>query len=271
MESKGADFEATRRFVWERWSAFLDGELEPQEARRVEEFLKQCPDTAAFFAAQREFDTVSRTRLAAEFPCPQGLRDKVQQALDECEDPLYLAPVVRFPWVSMGALTAASVMLVVSMLLVFGGRQEAPDSAEFLRTRLSPMVSHVSFETPKSDRCRYRAASTQYRQWFTDGPDLPRTFEGTQCRVSSHEVVEFNGRKVMCVLYDDPGGDRFALIVFRCRRTADLLPEFLDAAEMDIEGRHVQLWREDNYVRALISLGSTQKLRHRAQLLRQSA
>jgi hypothetical protein len=75
----------------------------------------------------------------------------------------------------------------------------------------------------------------------------------------------------MSVLYDDPSGERFALIVFRCRRTADLLPEFLDAAEMDISGRHVQLWREQNYVRALVSIGSTAKLRQRANGLRPAA
>jgi hypothetical protein len=57
------------------------------------------------------------------------------------------------------------------------------------------MVAHVSFETPKSDKCRYRAANEQYRQWFPDAPDLPRTFEGTQCRVSSHEVASSTGAR----------------------------------------------------------------------------
>jgi hypothetical protein len=270
MESKESAHEPARKFAWENWSAFVDGQLEPEQARRIEEYLKQCPDTAAFMASQRQFDAACRKGLA-ESNCPEGMRERIQAALDRCEDPGALAPVIRFPWLSLGALAAASLMLALSLLLVFSPREDAVDSAELLRERLGPMVTQVSFEVPKAEKCRYRAANEQYRQWFADGPDLPRTFEGTQCRISSHEIAEFNSRKVMCVLYDDPNGERFALIIFRCRRTADLLPEFLDAAEMDISGRHVQLWREQNYVRALVSLGSTTALRRRANGLRPAA
>lgn len=268
----GGTGETEIQFALRNWSAFLDGELEPADARRVEVVVAGYPDLAAFLAAHRQLEASLGDSLARTAPpCPEGLRGKVLAALDRCEEPGHIEPLVRFPWLSMGALAAASVMMAISLFLVFGPREEQPDPAEHLRTRLSPMVANISLEAPKSDRCRYRDAKAEYEQWFQDGPALPSNFDGTRCRVSDFGCPEVNGRRVMCTVYDDPSGERFALIVFRCRRTADLLPEFLDAAELEIEGRRVMLWREGNYVRALVGSCPPQFLRQRAVLLRPPA
>lgn len=272
MDTAGTTPEDMRQFAWEHWSAFLDGELSPEDARRMEQFLRQSPEAAEFMAAQRQFSHAVRQSIAqGAAQCPDGLKDRVCAALARCEEPAPLAPVLGFPWLSVGALAAATVMLATSMFLVFARTEPEPDSSEFLRARLSPIVSHVSFEKPKAEKCMYRAAVEQYRQVFADGPELPRTFAGTQCRISDFECAEINGRKVMCALYDDPNGDRFAVLIFRCGRTADLLPGFLDAAEMDISGRHVTLWREGRYVRALISVSASKQMHRRAQGLRGAA
>ncbi|MCL4732042.1 MAG: hypothetical protein KJ044_16610, partial [Planctomycetes bacterium] len=135
----------------------------------------------------------------------------------------------------------------------------------------TPLVANVALEMPRAARCRWRDAKAEYDQWFEGAPELPHNFGGTQCRLAGYECPEVNGRRVMCAVYDDPSGDRFALVVFRCRRTADLLPEFLDAAELEIEGRKVLLWREGNFVRALVGVGPAGSLRQRAVLLRPGA
>lgn len=272
MHAGNQDPDAERQFAIENWPAFVDGELAPADARRVEAVLASHPDVAAFMAANRQLGASLRDCLVRGAPpCPEGLRGKVLAALDRCEEPGQVAPLVRFPWLSVGALAAASVMMAASLFLVFGPREEEPDPADLLRTRLSPMVSQVSLGAPKSERCRYRDAKAQYEQFFKDAPALPSSFDGKQCRVSDFDCPEVNGRRVMCAVYDDPSGERFALIVFRCRRTADLLPEFLDAAELEIEGRRVLLWREGNYVRALVGVGPAHNLRQRAVMLRPAA
>ncbi len=285
MDSAKNDHEAARQFAWERWSAFVDGELSGPEQERMEALQRTCPDTAAFLGSQASFDRAVRQSLDAEAACcPPDLQDRIKAALDKCED-AELGVMVRFPWISVGALAAASVMLAASLIIVYarpaqaetgdGGELAAVDNMASegaqLQQRLAPMVAHVRFEAPKASTCRYRAAQQQYSEWFADAPDLPRNFDGTQCRVSHFECPEMYGRKVMYALYDDPSGERFALIVFRCARTADLLPEFLNAAEMDIAGRQVLLWREGNYVRVLVCQGQNQNLRHRAELLRNAA
>jgi len=272
MEAAGQPTDPERQFAIENWPAFLDGQLDAAASRRVEAVLAAHPDIAAFMASHRQMDASLRDCLIKGAPpCPEGLRAKVLSALDRCEEPGRVAPLIRFPWLSVGALAAASVMMAASLMLVFGPREPEPDPSEYLRARLSPMVANVSLAAPKSERCRYRDAKAQYDQWFKDAPALPRSFDGKQCRVSDFDCPEVNGRRMMCTVYDDPSGERFALIVFRCRRTADLLPDFLDAAELDIEGRHVLLWREGNYVRALVGVGPAHGLRQRAVLLRPAA
>lgn len=271
MEHAGNEHEAMRKFTWERWSAYLDGELTPEQRTQLEQALGQCPDSAGFMASQKQFNAAAKDCLGRSMvECPPGMLHRVQAALARCDEPE--GARIGFPWWSVGLLTAASLMLAGSLFLVFGRAEETqPDPSIYLRDRLTPMVSRVSFDTPRADRCRYKEANEQYRQAFSDAPALPRMFEGRQCRVSDFECIDLHNRKVMCTLYDDPSGDRFALIVFRCKRVADLLPEVIDAAEMDIEGKHVLLWREGNYVRVLVSLGSSETLRHRAELLRQAA
>lgn len=283
MDSTNHDHEAARQFAWERWSAFVDGELSGPDLQRMEALQRACPDTAAFLGSQASFDRAVRQSLNGQaVSLPPGLEDRIRAALDECEDS---EPGVmhRFPWISVGALAAASVMLAASLIIVYArpAQAETGDTGELagaqdlegarLQEKLAPMVAHVSFEAPKAPTCRYRAAQQQYSEWFAGAPDLPRNFDGTQCRVSHFECPEMYGRKVMYALYDDPCGERFALIVFRCARTADLLPEFLNAAEMEISGRQVLLWREGNYVRVLVCQGQNQNLRHRAELLRNAA
>lgn len=272
MEGSSNQHEAERKFALEHWSAFLDGELTPAESARIEALLDRDPEAAALIACHREIDASLRDNLVhAAPPCPEGLRARVLAALDRCEEPAQAQTLVRLPWLSVGALAAASVMMAASLFLVFGPREQQPDPADALKLRLTPVVSSVSLEVPKSDRCRYRDATAQYRQYFEDGPDLPASFGDGQCRVSHFDCPEVNGRRVACAVYDETNGDRFALIVFRCRRTADLLPDFLDAAELEIDGRHVLLWREGNYVRALVGVGPAHPLRSRAARLRPAA
>ncbi|MBX3473101.1 MAG: hypothetical protein KF754_01820 [Planctomycetes bacterium] len=272
MEAGGNAMESERQFALRHWSAFLDGELPAADAARIEELMAKDPDAAAFVASHRQLGASVRDNFSRQaVPCPEGLRQRVLDALDRCEDPGHLAPLVRFPWLSVTALGAAAVMFAASLVLVFAPRDPAPDPSENLRARLTPMVANVSLGVPKSDRCRYRDASAKYAEYFKDGPELPRSFGDGQCRVSFFDCPEVNGRRMACAVYDDPQGDRFALIVFRCKRTADLLPDFLDAAELEIDGRRVLLWREGNFVRALVGSGPVQGLRTRATMLRPAA
>lgn len=60
-------------------AAYLDGELEATECRRIEAHCQQCPDCAAVVGGLRE--TVGLCREAGAVTLPSPVRDKALQSV----------------------------------------------------------------------------------------------------------------------------------------------------------------------------------------------
>lgn len=261
-----------RRFVWRNLEPYLAGELNPADRARIESFLKECRYTREYVETERQFIELLR-RCVDQAPqsCPDGLQDRVRAALDLCEREMDEArePAgpprlsLRFPWLGAGLLAAASVMLAVALMLLFGQPDPVPPS---LPSDLAPLVASVSMDAPKSERCRYRDALEGYRRHFADGPELPRMLNGCKLKVSEWHCAEIDGRRVMCATYDAPDGQRFGLMVFRCNCLEKAAPQEMKAVEVELNGKLVLLWREGDYFRALVGQDEAVLRRHMNEL-----
>lgn len=63
--------------------AFLDGEIDPAVQAGVESHLRECPDCADRYAAERAF--LDRIAGAGRESAPPGLRDRIERMLAEAE------------------------------------------------------------------------------------------------------------------------------------------------------------------------------------------
>lgn len=261
------DQHAEQHFVWANMDAYLAHELGQADQARIEAFLAASPETRDYVETQKQFNEAVRRCVDGQpVPCPEGLRGKVLAALDRCEsdDEQLVAP--RFPWLVVGLSAAASLMFALGLFFVFGADVPEQD----LSARLVPVVSNATLDAPRSERCRYRAAVAEYRVHFPDGPELPRTFCGDNCRVSDFHCDIVDGLPVMCAVFDSPDGDRFAMLIFRKRCLGKAIPEPVRSAEVELDGKLVLMWREGDYMRALVAKTGDTKLRQRMEGLRGS-
>ncbi len=67
------------RALLQQIAAYLDGELEATECRRIEAHCQQCPDCAAVVGGLRE--TVGLCREAGSVPLPSPVREKALQSV----------------------------------------------------------------------------------------------------------------------------------------------------------------------------------------------
>jgi hypothetical protein len=108
--------------IEDQLSAYVDGELSPQEIRVVEVHLADCPRCASILEELR-----AMVRSAGSLPslkAPDGLRDRILEQVRAEGAPV--APRVRPFWFRIGAVSAAAGLLLVASLYVggvFGGRQ----------------------------------------------------------------------------------------------------------------------------------------------------
>ncbi|MBX3461343.1 MAG: hypothetical protein KF696_15470 [Planctomycetes bacterium] len=254
-----------RAFVIANLEAYLAGTLAGDDLQRFEQAMAECPETRRYVETGQRFDSAVRGSVAAEVACPQGLRDKIIAALDQCETDM--APT-RFPWGIAGLAAAAALMLSVGLVFMFSGGEDPAAPPPDLHARLTPVVSNTTLDVPKSTRCRYRAAVEEYRKHFPDGPDLPRTFGASNCRVSDYHCDMVDGYPVMCTVFDSPENDRFALLIFRKRCLHGAVPEAVRAAEVEIDGKLVLMWREGDFMRALVAKTGDTTLHQRMEQLR---
>jgi hypothetical protein len=257
-----------RRFVWRNLDAFLTGDISPEDRARIEAFLCDCPYTREYVQTEQQFaQAVRRCVTEDAVKCPEGLRERVLTALARCEideePPARERPAGRllgFPWLGAVMMTAASIMLVVALVLVFGGGAEGDGMR--LPDGLAPMVESVSMDVPQSEKCRYGDASAEYSRYFADGPELPHRIDGKMMRVSDFSCEEVNGSRVMRAVYDTSDGMRFGLIVFNCNCLDKRLWDDLQCAEVKVHDKIVLIWREGDYFRALVGPNSEVLLRH---------
>jgi hypothetical protein len=254
-----------KRFVWRNIDAYLAGELGPEETVRVEAFLSRSPHALEFANTQRMFsDAVRHSMSQSPMQCPDGLRDKVLAALDQCEAEVDYIPAAPFPWLGATVLAAASVVAALGLFYYFG--VDAPEPG--LTARLVPMVASAPLDAARSEKCRYRLAVEEYRSHFPDGPDIPRYLDGKKCRVSDFRCDEINGRPVMYTVFDSPDGDRFAVMIFKGECLGNAAPDAVRAAELEMEGRLVSLWREGKYMLGLVAKSDDAALRRRLEHMR---
>ncbi|MCA8937192.1 MAG: hypothetical protein KDB68_13420 [Planctomycetes bacterium] len=273
-----------RRFVWRNLDAFISGELNDADRARIEAFLCECPYTKEYVETEQQFaEAVRRCVNEAPVECPEGLRSRVLLALDRCDaenneesdeesDEERAAgggapapgSVLRFPWLGAVMMAAASVMLVVALVLL--GSDSSDPAIPDLPNGLAPMVAQISMDCPKDGKCQYNKASEVYREYFADGPTLPHELDGSMMKVSHFECVEWEGQRVMCAVYDAPDGERFGLLVFCRDCVRDVIPEGMQAAEVMVDGRMVIMWREGKYYRALVGEDRVALNRHMREL-----
>jgi hypothetical protein len=265
-----------RVFIWRNLEAYLAGSLNDADRSRFETIMASCPATRQFVQAERSFAQAINASASPEAAtCPDGLRERILAALDRCdvEEAEYAATVpaprgvmLGFPWVGAALMSAASVMLVVALVLMFGNTDslnvDTPSQADSLPRTLSPVLATVSLDVPRSERCRYRAAREEYEKHFADAPALPREVDGSKLRVSHFSCDEVNGDRVMCAVYDSQTGDRFAMVVFKRRCLKGCAPDEMKAVEVVVDGRVVVLWRDGEYFRALVGTNAAVLRRH---------
>ena len=246
-----------RRFVWRNLDAFLAGELSDEDRARIEAFLCECPYTKEYVETEKEFAEAVR-RCVNEQPakCPESLRARVLTALDECELDGDERPsdqpegkLLGFPWLGAVMMAAASIMLVVALVLFFGDSVSQPSS---LPQGLEPMVASIGMDAPKSERCHYGDANAAFAEHFSDAPALPHMVDGQMLLVSDWSCDKVDGSYVMRAVYDSPSGERFGLIVFDCDCLDKMVAAETKCVEVVVGEKVVLLWREGNYFRALV-------------------
>ncbi|MCA8913170.1 MAG: hypothetical protein KDB82_15830 [Planctomycetes bacterium] len=259
-----------RRFVWRNLDAFLSGELSEADRARVEAFLCECPYTREYVETEQQFaEAVRRCVNEAPVACPEGLRDRILTALDRCEvgddddapAQTGAAPdnVLRFPWLGVVMMAAASIILLVSLFMLT--TRGAGAENRNLQRGLEPMVAHLEMNCPRGGKCQFVEADKTYQQYFADGPALPHELDGATMKVARYECVEWQGERVMCAVYDAPDGERFGLIVFCSDCVKGVVPNEVQAAELKVDGKTVVMWREGKYIRALV--GDDEAILHR--------
>jgi hypothetical protein len=70
----------------------------------------------------------------------------------------------------------------------------------------------------------------------------------------------------MCAVYDAPDGERFGLLVFSCDCLGEKLAANMEAAELKMDGKHVLLWRDGDFFRALVGHDVAKLRRHMIEL-----
>lgn len=260
-----------RRYVWRNLDAYLTGDLDAGDRRRIDDFLCECPHTNRYVQTEKQFaEAVKRCVEEPSVDCPEDLRVKVLTALDQCElddEPAGAAPVdniVRFPWMGAVFMAAASIMLMAALVLFFD-RDDSGSMPDLPQT-LSPMVARVSLEAPDVENCRYAEAHEVYEQHFADGPELPHQFGEHRLAVCDYVCEKVDGDRIMCTVYDAPDGERFGLMVFRCACIDRIATKNMEALEIMIDDKLVLLWREGEYFRALVGKDAKSLHRHMDQL-----
>jgi anti-sigma factor RsiW len=149
-------------------SAYLDGELSPQQAQHVELHVRDCPQCA------RELEQMlEASRAIAEYPFDELRPDelaRLHKAIDERAD----QPVWRLGVILSGL--AASILVISATWLaelppripvVHSGFATTvqPENWEKLATTLR--VSPLPLEAP--DRSEIQVADAQFAQWMLSG------------------------------------------------------------------------------------------------------
>lgn len=257
-----------RRFIWRNLDAYIAGTLDAPELERFEAILKACPASREFVTNEREFAQLLHRATDQPAECPVGLKSRIVAALSRCEvEPVTVtAPAVhlhRFPLAATISLLAASLLFGAALLFYVGRTSPAPQHQ--VATQLTPVVAQISLET-RNERCRYRAAETEYRSKFGDAPALPREFCGSRCKIADYTCDEASGRVVMCAIYQTPDGETFALLTFKRGPNDDMAD--MQAMEYMVGDKRVLLWREGNYFRALIGKPADHALHRRMEGIR---
>lgn len=262
----------SRRFVWRNLDAYLAGKLEPAEHQRFEAILRDCPASREYVSHEREFAELVKRAANQPVECPEGLKARVAAALQRCEvEPVAAVPapeatlarVHRYPIAATISLLAASLLFAAALLFYMG--RTSPTPQPMVAVQLTPVVAQLSLET-RADRCRYRAAESEYKSKFADGPVLPREFCGSRCKIADYKCDESGGRSVMCAVYQTPDGETFALLTFKRNPDDDMAD--MQAIEYLVGEKRVLLWREGEYYRALIGKPADHSLHRRMEAIR---
>ncbi len=148
-------------------SAYLDGELSPDVAQRVERHVRDCPQCAAELEQMLE-----ASRAISEYPFDELRPDelaRLHEAIDERAD----QPVWRLGVILSGL--AASILVISATWLA-----ELPPRAPVLRPSVTSVrvdswesvattlrVSPLPLEAP--DRSEIQVADAQFAQWMLSG------------------------------------------------------------------------------------------------------
>ncbi len=128
---------------------YLDGEFADPEEAEFQAHLEACPSCRALAGQERAFLRDLRGALVAP-PAPEGLRERVDNALDVTPAPWLLAELreleprpSRWRWVvPMAAAAAAALVLVVAMSSA-GGQDGAPVAQEAIAAHQNALPMEV--------------------------------------------------------------------------------------------------------------------------------
>jgi anti-sigma factor RsiW len=200
----------------ERLSAYVDGELPPEQAGEVAGHLASCAECA--YEYEGILDTVSRLQEGlVQYRAPDVLRARIRAAIRE--EQAVSEPVVRrrryVPW---RAIAAAAVIAVVSsgVTLVASGRGASePAVAEEV------LASHIRSLMPTHLTDVYSNNQHNVKPWFNGrldfSPSVPR-LDDVGFPLLGGRVDYVHGRPVAVVVY---GRRQHVINVFSWPATAD--------------------------------------------------
>jgi anti-sigma factor RsiW len=133
---------------YDQVSAFIDGELSPNEAREVEQHLATCHPCALRILSVTPLKAA--TRASERFAAPPEALSRLTAQLraETAKKPARVYPLLSWTW---GAL-AASLILVVSFLGWRETRQSNNFAAQLLDQHLAVLSSNAPPEVISSDR-----------------------------------------------------------------------------------------------------------------------
>lgn len=231
----------------------MDGTLAPDREQRLQAHLETCPACAGELALQREM----RSRVAAEVPrreVPAELRQRVREILTPQEKRVW--GFLPRPVVQWGMAVATLVLIgLVPFTLLHRGREERVPSIV-----IEAVNDHRSFAMrvnppalPTADRHQVRELVESKVGFPLDPPVGQRG----DLRLVGGDVTYFLERKVACILYGK-GPKLVTLLVLQNEGVEVDTLKFRQVKGLRVytafhEGTGVAIWKQDNFLYAVVS------------------